>query len=141
MAHSRRFLDALSVVLRAGVFGASVALALTASDASAASTSNPPEHGIPDESVSARLRAIRAGVSDIAGVGDGTGRHLKLTVPLWPNWRNGGWGRWGPGWGNGGWHNWNNWRNAWGNGPWGNGGWGNGGNWNNNGWHNFWHNW
>jgi rSAM-associated Gly-rich repeat protein len=144
MADWNRVLKKLSVVLPAGAFGASVLLALAASDASAASNSNPqintPE---PEQSISARLQTIRAGVSDMSGSAsfDAEG-DARATPARWINggWGNGGWGRWGAGWGNGGlgWRN-GGWGNGWHNGGWGNGGWGNGG-WH-NGWHNFWHNW
>jgi rSAM-associated Gly-rich repeat protein len=135
MAQWNKLFKALSVVLPAGAVGASVLLALASTDASAAVNQTTPSQDAP-QSVSTRLQAIRAGVSDMSGsASDGAGGDAKA-APAW--WGNGGWGRWRLGWGNGGgwgngWHNggWNNWHN---------GGWGNGGGWN-NGWHNFWHNW
>jgi rSAM-associated Gly-rich repeat protein len=134
MARWDRLLNALAVILPAGAFGASVLLALTPTDATAATNQNPGPQTTSEQSVSARLQAIRNGISDMSGAaGDETEGDAKAT-PTW--WGNGGWGRWhmgwgNGGWGNGGWHNWNNWHN----GGWGNGGWGNGG------WHNYWHNW
>jgi rSAM-associated Gly-rich repeat protein len=144
MANRNRILKTLSVVLPAGAFGASVLLALAASDASAAPNANQQTPTTPQQSISTRLQTIRAGVSDMSGSASFDPQGDAKATPAW--WGNGGWGRWHAGWGNGGfgWHNggWGNggWRNGgWGNGGWGNGGWGNGG-WH-NGWHNFWHNW
>jgi rSAM-associated Gly-rich repeat protein len=132
MAPSNRLFKALSTVLPAGAFGASVLLALAST-----SVSQP----VSGEAVSTRLQAIRAGVSDMTGSASFEPEGDAKTTPAW--WGNGGWGR--IGWGNGGWHNggWGNggWHNGgWGNGGWHNAGWGNGG-WGNGGWHNFWHNW
>ena len=132
---------ALSLILPAGAFGASVLLASTSAQAMAGSNQSTAAQPPPEQSVSARLQAIRAGVSELSGsAGDGSSDDAKAT-PAW--WGNGGWGRWHMGWGNGGWRN-----GGWGNGGWHNwhnGGWGNGGAWGNggwpNGWHNFWHNW
>ena len=151
MADWNRVLRKLSVVLPAGAFGASVLLALAASEASAASNSNPQINTptAPEQSISARLQTIRAGVSDLTGSASFDPEDDAKATPVW--WGNGGWGRWRMGWGNGGlgWGN-GGWRNGgWGNGGWGNGGWHNGGwgnvGWGNggwhNGWHNFWHNW
>ena len=132
MADWNRVLKKLSVVLPAGAFGASVLLALAASEASAASNSTP-QINTPtttDQSISARLQTIRAGVSDMTGSASFDPQGDAKATPAW--WGNGGWGRWRLGWGNGG--------LGWRNGGWGNGGWGNGGGWH-NGWHNFWHNW
>ncbi|MGP0056153.1 MAG: GrrA/OscA1 family cyclophane-containing rSAM-modified RiPP [Steroidobacteraceae bacterium] len=145
MAEWNRLFKALSVVLPAGAFGASVLLALAATEASAVSNSNQPTKAPPptsQESVSTRLQAIRSGVSDMTGSASFDPEGGAKATPAW--WGNGGWGRWHPGWGNGGgWRNggWGNggWGNGWHNGGWGNGGWHNGG-WG-NGWHNFWHNW
>jgi rSAM-associated Gly-rich repeat protein len=82
------------------------------------------------DSVSARLQAIRNGVSSIAEQAPAEPDADPNIVKAWwgnGGWGNGGWG-WRPGWGNGGW------------GPgWRNGGWRNG--WHNGGWHNFWRNW
>jgi rSAM-associated Gly-rich repeat protein len=126
-----RTLKALSFLLPAGVLGVSVTLAgapanalpLSPQGAGAASGQNP--------GVAARLKAIRDGVSEVAGepaddvfanVGEGFPNVLKA---YWRNWRNGGWRpRWhngGWGWRNGGWH--------WRNGGWRNGGWRNWRNW------------
>jgi rSAM-associated Gly-rich repeat protein len=144
MANRNRILKALSLVLPAGAFGASVLLALAASEASAASNPNQQTSTTPQQSISARLQTIRAGVSDMSGSASFDPQGDATATPAW--WGNGGWGRWHAGWGNGGlgWRNggWGNggWFNGgWHNGGWGNVGWGNGG-WH-NGWHNFWHNW
>jgi rSAM-associated Gly-rich repeat protein len=140
MAEWNPLFKALSVVLPAGAFGASILLALAATEASAASNSNQPANAPPptsQESVSTRLQAIRAGVSDMTGSASFDPEGDAKATPAW--WGNGGWGRWHLGWGNGGgWRN-GGWGNGWHNGGWGNGGWHNGG-WG-NGWHNFWHNW
>jgi rSAM-associated Gly-rich repeat protein len=140
MAKWNRIFKALSVVLPAGAVGASVLLALASSDARAVSNPSAAATQPSGESVSTRLQAIRAGVSDMTGSASDEIDGAAKATPAW--WGNGGWGRigWGNGgwrnggWGNGGWHN-----GGWGNGGWHNGGWGNGG-WG-NGWHNFWHNW
>jgi rSAM-associated Gly-rich repeat protein len=139
MANRNRILKTLSVVLPAGAFGASVLLALAASEATAASNTPPQSSTAPQQSISTRLQTIRAGVSDMSGSASFDPEGDATATPAW--WGNGGWGRWRLGWGNGGW-GWHNggWGNGgWHNGGWGNGGWGNGG-WH-NGWHNFWHNW
>ena len=139
MPQRNALLKALSVILPAGAIGASVLLALSATDALAISTqsSNAPPSG---GNVSIRLQEIRAEISDMTGSATDPTADEANAEPTW--WGNGGWGRWHLGWGNGGWRNggWGNggWHN-WGNGGWHNGGWGNGG-WH-NGWHNFWHNW
>ena len=150
MSSKNRTSKALSLVLQGGALGASFVLALTSSPAAAKPvvTSN----SASPHNVAARLREIRAGVSEISSTaGEGSAEpeasgDAKMT-PTW--WGNGGWGRWHLGWGNGGfgWHN-GGWGNGWHNGGWGNGGWPNGwhnGGWGNggwhNGWHNFWHNW
>jgi rSAM-associated Gly-rich repeat protein len=137
MASRNRLLKALSAILPGGLAGASVLLALAATDASAAS--NKANSALPSkDSVSTRLQAIRSGVSDVTGSATDPAQNDPAAAPAW--WGNGGFGRWGVGWGNGGWHN-----GGWGNGGWHNGGWGNGGwhngGWGNGGWHNFWHNW
>ena len=132
---------ALSVVLPAGAFGASLVLALVSSTTDAAAASNQTATA-QEEGIAARLQAIRTGVSEMTGSAGDLALPEGQAAPTW--WGNGGWGRWHRGWGNGGWgrlgwgnggwHNWHNWPNGgWGNGGWGNGGWG-------NGWHNFWHN-
>jgi rSAM-associated Gly-rich repeat protein len=121
-------LKALSILLPAGLLGASVTLAgggadalpLSPQAAAAASGQNP--------GVAARLKAIRDGVSEVgmpiddgvfARVGEGFPNVLKA---WWRNFRNGGgWhrgfrnGGWGwrnggfrPGWRNGGWRNFRN---------------------------------
>jgi rSAM-associated Gly-rich repeat protein len=153
MANRNRILKTLSVVLPAGAFGASVLLALAASEASAMPNTNPQNSKPPEQSISTRLRTIRAGVSDMSGSASFDPQGDATATPAWwgnggwgnGGWGNGGWGRWrlgwgngGLGWGNGGWGN-GGWHNGWHNGGWGNIGWGNGG-WH-NGWHNYWHNW
>jgi rSAM-associated Gly-rich repeat protein len=144
MANRNRILKTLSVVLPAGAFGASVLLALAASEASAASNTDQQAPTSSQQSISTRLQTIRAGVSDMSGSASFDPQGDAAAAPAW--WGNGGWGRWRAGWGNGG-FGWGNggWRNGgwfnggWHNGGWGNVGWGNGG-WH-NGWHNYWHNW
>jgi rSAM-associated Gly-rich repeat protein len=148
MANRNRILRTLSVVLPAGAFGASVLLALAASEASAASNTAPQTPTTSEQSISTRLKTIRAGVSDMSGSASFDPQGDATATPAWwgnGGWGNGGWGRWrlgwgngGLGWGNGGWGN-GGWHNGWHNGGWGNIGWGNGG-WH-NGWHNYWHNW
>jgi len=131
-----RLAKALAVVLPAGAFGASVALALASSSAAAAPSIPSTEASPPSGAgVSIRLQEIRSGVSEMTGSADDGLKGDAKATPTW--WGNGGWGRWHGGWGNGGW-GWHN--GGWGNGGWRNwhNGWGNGG-WP-NGWHNFWHN-
>jgi len=141
MSTKNRLSRALSLVLPSGAIGASVLLAL--SSAQAAITPTPAADNNPEQpGVGARLKAIRAGVAEIATpTAEGSAQIDPSDngglVPTW--WGNGGWGRWHAGWGNGGWRwGWHN--GGWGNGGWGNGGWPNG--WHNwgNGWHNYWHN-
>ena len=132
---------ALSLVLPVGALGASLLLAM--SSAQAAASAVPAADPADQPGVAARLKAIRAGVSEMSTPGvEGSAETQQSEddglVATW--WGNGGWGRWHAGWGNGGW------RWGWHNGGWGNGwpnGWHNWGNgWNNwgNGWHNYWHN-
>jgi rSAM-associated Gly-rich repeat protein len=141
MTQRNRTLDALSVLLPAGALGISMALASAPAEAVVVPNPNAPSTAAPDGSVSARLQAIRDGVSTIASRPPASTAGDALNIlKTW--WGNGGWGRWHGGWGNGGW-GWRNggWGNGgWRNGGWGNGGWGNGG-WHNGGWPNFWHNW
>ncbi len=136
MFTKERVSRALSLVLPSGAIGASVLLALSSAQAAVSPTpaanTNPEQPG-----VGAQLKAIRAGVAEIAtptteGSAQIDPSDNRGLVPTW--WGNGGWGRWHAGWGNGGW------RWGWHNGGWGNGGWPNG--WHNwgNGWHNYWHN-
>jgi rSAM-associated Gly-rich repeat protein len=138
---STKFAKTLSLLLPAGAFGASLLLASTPSEGAvspAAQEEHPGQAGVAN-----RLKAIRAGVSDLAtpsaeGSAEIDQNKDGQLFATW--WGNGGWGRWHAGWGNGGW------RWGWHNGGWGNGwpnGWHNWGNgWNNwgNGWHNYWHN-
>jgi rSAM-associated Gly-rich repeat protein len=130
-----RTLEALSVLLPAGALGISVALASTPAEALAVPSQSAAAMGTPGEGVSARLKAIRSGVSAVTSQAAETDGNPNIVKAWWGNggwgrWH-GGWGRWRGGWGNGGW----GWHNGWHNGGWGNGGWGNGG------WPNFWHNW
>jgi rSAM-associated Gly-rich repeat protein len=133
MSAGSRISRALSLVLPGGALGASVVLALGSSQVGAAVSGSSERPPVPSESVSERLRAIRAGVSELTQPENASGSaefgaaDAAPVVPTW--WGNGGWGRWHMGWGNGGfgWPNWHNWGNGWHN--WG------------NGWHNFWHNW
>jgi len=138
---SKKFSKALSLLLPAGAFGASLLLATSFAEGAASPAAENADPGQPG--VAERLKAIRAGVSEMSTPGAEGSAETQQTeddglVATW--WGNGGWGRWHAGWGNGGW------RWGWHNGGWGNGGpngwhnWGNG--WNNwgNGWHNYWHN-
>ncbi len=135
MTQRNRTLDALTVLLPAGVLGVSMALASAPAEAVVVPKPNAGSTATADGSVAARLQAIRDGVTAVASreppvAADDTPNILKA---WWGNggWRNGGWGWHNGGWGwrNGGW----GWRNGWPN------GWGNG--WHNGGWPNFWHNW
>lgn len=144
MVTKNRISKALSLVLPAGALGASLLLAL--SSAQAAISPTPSADSTTDQpGVAARLKAIRAGVAEMASpAGEGSPQIEQADSgalePTW--WGNGGWGRWHAGWGNGGWGwGWHNggWPNGWHN--WGNGGWPNGWhNWGNGGWHNYWQN-
>jgi hypothetical protein len=116
----------LSVLLPAGLIGASFLLSTTAlaavrpevPDIGAVASEPPP--------VAERLAAIRDAVSSVVSTIPTPNEPTRLAwgnwgngffgIPLWNNWHNG-------------WNNWSNWRNNWNN--WRN-------NWNN--WHN-WHNW
>jgi hypothetical protein len=84
----------LFVILSAGAFGASVVLALASSDALAASNQTTVAQPTFAESVSTRLQAIRAGVSDMSGSTGGESEGDAKATPGW--WGNGGWGN--------GWH-------------------------------------
>jgi rSAM-associated Gly-rich repeat protein len=140
MSTRTRVSNALSAMLPGGALGASIVLALI-SPPSTQARSYATTDASPPVSIAERLRAIRAGVSEISSSPAASGSAEPKSdesgrfVPAW--WGNGGWGRWHPGWGNGG-FGWPNWHNGWHN--WGNGwnNWGNG--WGNGGWHNYWHN-
>ncbi|MEJ0048740.1 MAG: hypothetical protein WDN04_23485 [Rhodospirillales bacterium] len=139
MTPRNRTLGALSVLLPAGVLGTSALLASAPAEALVKPVQSGAASTADGSGIAARLRAIRGGVSALAG--DAARRNAtRISKKVW--WGNGGWG-WHRGWGwhNGGW-GWHNGGFGWGNGGWGNGGWGwhNGG-WGNGGWHNFWHNW
>jgi rSAM-associated Gly-rich repeat protein len=129
-----RTLEALSVLLPAGVFGTSVMLA-AASAAAFPAANQAGVNSAPGGGIAARLHAIRNGVSAMAGSAVlAPGDTPEIVKAWWGNghwgWHNGGWG-----WHNGGW-GWHNGGWGWHNGGWHNGGWG----WPNGGWHNFWHN-
>jgi rSAM-associated Gly-rich repeat protein len=141
MSATKRTSKALALLIPAGMFGISAALATTQASAETTSAGLGPNA----RPVADRLTDIRKAVSAVNAT---TTSRVAPDVPLmlaeWLNfgggfgWHNGGWGNGGwhnGGWGNGGWHNAPN----WGNGGWGNG-WHNAPNWGNGGWHNFWHN-
>ena len=141
MSALEKYRRILSVLLPAGVIGASFLLSTTALAALPPQSANAQDLKSGPAPVAERLAAIRDAVSSVAGSPTLTSEPERLA--WWGNgwgngWRNGGWrnGGWGnlipfiAPWGNG----WNNWSN-WGNGGWHN--WGNG--WGNGGWHN-WHN-
>ena len=92
MANRNRILKTLSVVLPAGAFGASVLLALAASEACAAPNTNQQTSTTPQQSISTRLQTIRAGVSDMSGSASFDPQGDAKATPAW--WGNGGWGRW-----------------------------------------------
>ncbi|MEJ1975877.1 MAG: GrrA/OscA1 family cyclophane-containing rSAM-modified RiPP [Acetobacteraceae bacterium] len=132
MTQRNRTVKTLSVLLPAGAFGLSVALASAPADALGVPAQNVASEAGSGQGVSARLQAIRSGMSTVvAETAAKTDADPNIVKAWWGNGGFGRWGRWHGGWGNGGW--------GWHNGGWRNGGWGNGG-WG-NGWHNFWHNW
>jgi rSAM-associated Gly-rich repeat protein len=147
MSATKRTSKALALLLPAGVFGISAALASTQAAAEPSSAGlDLNTHSTDTRSVAERLADIRKAVSANATTTSSAAPDVPLMLAEWLNfgggigWHNGGWGNGGwhnGGWGNGGWHNAPNWGNGgwhnWGNGGWHNGGWG-------NGWHNFWHN-
>ena len=90
---------ALSLVLPAGALGASLLLAMSSAQASAARRV-PAADPADQPGVAARLHAIRAGVAEIATPAtDGSAQVDPIAggglVPTW--WGNGGWGRSAPG--------------------------------------------
>ena len=125
MSVGRKTKKALAVLLPVGVLGISSALATTRTEVPRPANS---ENALNVTGVAERLRAIRAGVSEMSAAKGDDSTVANLLFAEWGNfgfgWRNGGWGCHNGGWRNGGWGN---------GGPWGNG-WG-------NGWHNGWHNW
>ena len=149
MATRGRTDRALSILLPAGVLGASAVLA--AAQARSLPAPEPAPAVAPDSgpSVAERLQAIResAGSPEVAAT-----LYIdpvdRILLAQWVNlggggvgWRNGGWNN-AP-WRNAGWRNvpWGNagWRNV---GPWRNAPWANGwNNWRNGPWRNFWRNW
>jgi len=139
MSALEKYRRILSVLLPAGVIGASFLLSTTALAALPPQSANAQDVKSGPAPVAERLAAIRDAVSSVAGSAALPGEPERLA--WWGNgwgnggWRNGGWGNFIPfiaPWGNG-WNNWSNWgngfRNNWGNGGWGNGGWHN--------WHNY----
>jgi rSAM-associated Gly-rich repeat protein len=150
MASRNRTERALSILLRAGVLGASAALATAQANSPTAAQSA--TAATPDSSpdVAQRLQTIReAAESSDVGAALFVDPDEKTLLAQWvnfsigsPSWRNGGWN-------NGGWRNAAGWRN----GPWGAPGWRNAGpwrnspwvapwnNWRNGPWNNFWRNW
>jgi hypothetical protein len=149
MSRHNRYLQFLTALLPAGVFGLSMALAPSAAKA----TPTEGDKGRSDAeanrfSVSEELQAIRDAVdeasSEIQGGQTGAINHGDVRLAWWLNNNGLGWGNGGLAWGNGGYPAWANarpWGNGWGNGGWRNAGpWGNG--WHNGGpWGNGWHNW
>jgi rSAM-associated Gly-rich repeat protein len=120
---------ALSFLLPAGVFGASMLLAAAqATPVPALARAAIAGNIAPD--VAERLASIRR-QAGLASTQELATKNVHK-YPLLAYWMNFG----GFGWRNGGWRNggWRNWGNGWHN--WGNG-WHNWG----NGWHNYWHNW
>ena len=149
MASRSRTEQALSILLRTGVLGASTVLATA--QANSPTSEQSATAATPDSSpdVAQRLQTIReiAGSSDVAAALF-IDPDEKTLLAQWVNFGGGG-----AGWRNGGWNN-SGWRNAgWRNGPWGNAGWRNAGpwrnspwvapwnNWRNGPWNNFWRNW
>jgi hypothetical protein len=121
----------LSVLLPAGIVGASFLLSTTALAALHPQVPEIQDVASGPAPVAERLAAIRDAVSHVTGTSSMPGESTRLA---WGNWGNGGWRNGGflipfvAPWGNG-WNNWSNWNNGWNN------------NWNNgfNNWHN-WHN-
>lgn len=71
-----------------------VRLALLSSTAAAAGAAGNVEAAVPDDSVEARLRAIRAALAQQAEPGVPTHEAAAQKLAQWPNgsgWRNGGW--------------------------------------------------
>lgn len=134
---------ALSILLRAGMLGASTVLAAAQAKSLPAAETAPAVAPDSGPSVAERLRAIResAGSPEVAATLS-IDPVEKILLAQWVNlggggvgWRNGGWNNSAP-WRNGGWRNAGPWRNA----PWANG-WNNWNNWRNGPWRNFWRNW
>ncbi|HEX3403651.1 MAG TPA: GrrA/OscA1 family cyclophane-containing rSAM-modified RiPP [Acetobacteraceae bacterium] len=157
MSRYNRYLQFVTALLPAGVFGLSVALAPSAAKATTTDGTRPRLDPEPDtSSVSSELQAIRDAVdqarAEMPGGQVGGTAEPGVHLAYWLNGNGLGWGNGGRAWGNGGYPGWANarpWGNGWGNGgwlnggpvrPWGNAGWHNGGReWGNGGWHN-WHN-
>src|SRR5215831_12396551 len=137
MATRSRTDRVLSLLLPAGVLGASAVLAAAQARALPATESASSVAADSSPSVADRLQSIResAGSPEVAATLyiDPADRVL---LAQWVNLGGGG-----VGWRNGGWSN-APWRNAaWRNGPWGNGGWRNAGPWRNSPWVAPWNNW
>ena len=134
MSALEKYRRILSVLLPAGVIGASFLLSTTALASLPSQAVSVRDGSSESAPVAERLAAIRDAVSSVAGSPALPGQPERLA--WWGNgWHNGGWGNlvipfvapWGNGWNN--WSNWGNgFHNNWGNG-WGNGGWHN--------WHNY----
>jgi hypothetical protein len=118
MSLQRKYLKILSEIAPAGLVGASMLLASTASS----TAKEEPEALQPSASlpVSERLAAIRGAVSSLAEQNPTAQPDDAAMKLAWGNWwRNWGWYRPWRGWGWPNWPNWPNWRN----------------------WNNWWHNW
>ena len=85
----------LSILLPAGLFGASFLLSTTALAAVPSDTPSTDDAKSDVAPVAQRLAAIRDAVSSVTGVVTMPGEPERLAY-------------WGNGWGNGGWHNWHN---------------------------------
>ena len=113
----QKYRKILSEIMPAGAVGISLLLESTALGDANQPPSGSQRAASELSSVSERLAAIRAAVSDVAGPVTERNDEQQLAWGNWwrnwgwrgPGWRNGGWGNWRNGWHNGGWHNW--WRN------------------------------
>jgi len=118
MSALEKYRRILSVLLPAGVIGASFLLSTTALAALPPQSANARDVNSGPAPVAERLAAIRDAVSSVAGSAALPGEPERLA--WWGNgwgnggWRNGGWGNFIPfiaPWGNG-WNNWSNWGNG-----------------------------
>jgi hypothetical protein len=108
----QKYLDIVSVIVPAGVVGASLLLGATVRSAAA----ERPTGASPPAPVSERLAAIREATFAVVAPRSGAGQPDGNLQLAWGNrWGNGGWGRPGPGWGWGRptWNNWRNFRPRW----------------------------
>ena len=149
MPRHNRYLQFLTALLPAGVFGLSMALAPNAAKATPVEgDKSRADDASKVFSVSEELQSIRDAVdqasTEMQGGQTGQINDRDIRLAWWLNNNGLGWGNGGLRWGNGGYPAWGNarpWGNGWGNGgwrkagPWGNG-WHNGG-WHNGGWRNF----